>query len=119
MLAHDRGFAGIEAEDEIAVGDGFELVEQVEQQKRVVRLLIEAIVLEGALEGTAGAGLITGPQQVLAEIRMRLRVRIVKGQRAAHLFDGLIEAVVASEVIASDAVHLAVDRVDLQNLLDL
>jgi uncharacterized membrane protein YraQ (UPF0718 family) len=41
-------------------------------------LLIEAIVLEGALEGTASAGLITGPQQVLAEVGMRLRIGIVE-----------------------------------------
>jgi hypothetical protein len=80
MLAHDRGFTGIEAEDEVAVGDGLELVERVEQLKRVVRLLIEAIVLERALEGTASAGLITGPQQVLAEIRMR---RVFASSRAS------------------------------------
>ena len=33
MLAHDRGFTGIEAEDQIAVGDGLELVERVEQRE--------------------------------------------------------------------------------------
>src|SRR4030095_5063200 len=61
MLAHDRGLTGIEAEDQIAVGDGLELVERVEQLQRVERLLIEAIVLEGALEGTAGWGLVHRP----------------------------------------------------------
>src|SRR4030095_4278827 len=82
MLAHDRGFTGIEAEDQIAVGDGLELVERVEQLQRVERLLIAGIVLERALEGTASAGLIAGPQQMVAEIRVRPRVRIVKGQRS-------------------------------------
>ena len=38
VLAHDRGFLGIEAEDEVAVGDRLELVERVEQREQVVRL---------------------------------------------------------------------------------
>ena len=118
MLAHDRDFTRIEAKDEIAVGDRLELVERVEQRKRIERLLIKGIVLEGPFEGSARTGLVAGAEEMPAKICVGADVRFIDGQSATDQCRGFIEAIVARGVIAGHAIHLAVDRVDFQNLLD-
>ena len=81
-------------------------------------MLIEVVVLEGPLEGTARTGLVAGAKQMPAEIGVGPRVPIVDRQAAAYECRRFVEAVVARGVVAGDAIHLAVDRVDLQDLLD-
>ena len=84
VLAHHADLAGIEAHDDVAVGDRHELVDRVEQVELIEGRLVERVSLERALQGHARARLVAGSQQVRAQIRVGARVLGVERQRTAH-----------------------------------
>ncbi len=71
VLLQQRGLVLLELEDQIAVADGDELVERVQQVEHVLGRLVIRIELERGFERLPRAGLVAGAEQVRAEIGQR------------------------------------------------
>jgi len=87
---------------------GDELVEHVHHAEQVECDPVERIDLERRLERRARGGLVSGSQQVRAEIGERPRILRIERQGAARERDRFVEPIVVRGQLAGDAVDVAV-----------
>ncbi len=116
-LAHHRGLVGMQPHDDVALGDGLELVEGVHHLEQVIRDDVERVGTERRLQRSAGGGLVSRAQQVQAQIGVGAGALLVDGQGSPRQLRRLGEAIVARRVIARHTVGVAVERVDGEDLL--
>ncbi len=74
VFLEDRGFFLAQLDDQIAVANGLELVERVEQAERVERDDIVRVDLERGFERRTRLGLVARAEQLRAEVGERARV---------------------------------------------
>ena len=119
VLLEEGGLVLLEPENQIAVADGDEFVERVQQAEHVVGRLVVRIELERGFERLSRARLVAGAKQVRAKIRERpgvLRLQLDSPPQQSHRF---VESVVVGRQLPDDAVDLAVGWSDREHLRHL
>ena len=116
-LAHQPHFVGMDLQDQIVGGDRLEAVERVEHRQRVVGDDVERIAAERRVERRARGGFVAGAQQVHPDRGLRARIGRIDLHRLAPLRDRFLEAVVAGELGADDAMDGARARPQRQHAL--
>ncbi len=97
----------MELDDERVGLDDVEVLERVEQPEQVEGDLVERILFERPVERRARGGFVADAQEVLAEVRPRLRIgRVERGGLACERGRGL-EAITACRVLGDDPVDFA------------
>ncbi len=110
VFLQDRRFVLVQPHDEIAVADGLELVERIEQAEQVEGDDVVRVDRERGVEGRARGGLVAGAQQLRAEVGERTRIARRQNQRPPCHQDGFVEPVVMGEQFAGRAIDVGVVR---------